>query len=175
MGDVFKEQIVKRKATVKDAAIRVCLIVIVILIFFISSMILQSLSIIITAAALFGAIFIMSYLNVEYEYVFTNGELDIDTIYNKSRRKRLLTAKVNDFEIMAHIDDKNHAAAFGTVQETRDYSSGVPGPDTYMCLLSYKGKKTKLIIEPNEKMLKAIAGSINRRKLFLRPGVVLVS
>ena len=174
MGDVFKEQIVKRKPTFKDTLIRVCLIVLVVLIFFVMIMILGEFAVIITAAAGFGAYYLMSFLNVEYEYVFTNGELDIDTIYNKSRRKRMFSAKVNDFELMAHVEDNNHAAAFGTVQDTRDYSSGVHGPDTYMCLLNYKGKKTKLIFEPNEKMLKAIAGSITRRKLHLRPGVVLI-
>ena len=174
MGDVFKEQIVKRKPTFKDTAIRVCLIVLVILIFFISLMLLQAFAVIITAAAGFGAFFLMSFLSVEYEYVFTNGELDIDAIYNRSRRKRLFTAKVNDFELMAHIDDKAHEGAFNNVQETRDYSSGSPGPDTYVCLTNYNSKKIKLILEPNEKMLKAIAGTISRRKLHLRPGVVLI-
>ena len=175
MGDVFKEQIVKRKTTAKDTIIRICLVILVILIFFVALMVIPSLAVIIAAAAGFGAFVIMGFLNVEYEYVFTNGELDIDAIYNKSRRKRLFTAKVNDFEIMAHIEDRNHEGAFNNIQEFRDYSSGNPGPDTYVCLLNYNSKRLKLIIEPNEKMLKAIAGSINRRKLHLRPGVVLVS
>jgi len=174
LGDVFKEQIVKRKPTVKDTVIRVLLIVLVILIFFASALLVQALAVVITAVAAFGAFYLMSFLSVEYEYIFTNGELDIDIIYNKSRRKRQLSTKVNDFEIMAHIDDKNHESVFTMAQETRDYSSGVHGQDTYMCMLTLKGKKVKLIIEPNEKMLKAIAGSITRRKLHLRPGVVLV-
>jgi len=174
MGDVFKEQIVKRKSTVKDAAIRVCLIILVVLIFFISFMIIPAFAVIITAAAGFGAMFLMSFLRVEYEYVFTNGELDIDAIYNRARRKRQLSANVKEFDIMVHIDDKNHEAELNSAQETKDFTSGEPGPNTYVFLATINSKKTKVIIEPNDMMLKVIAGAIPRRKLHLRPGVVLV-
>ena len=176
MGDVFKEQIVKRKGTAKDAAIRVGLVVAVFLVFFVTLISpLGAFAVVITAAAGFGAFFLMSFLNVEYEYVFTNGELDIDAIYNRSRRKRMMSVKVKDFEIMAHIDDKNHAGEFNGAQEVRDYSSGVPGPDTYAFLAIHNSKKIKVIIEPNEKMLKAISGAMSRRKLHLRPGMIVVS
>jgi len=176
MGDVFKEQIVKRRTTFKDTAIRISLVLSVILIFVATVLVLflQGIGIIITAAATFGAMYLMSFLSVEYEYVYTNGELDIDAIYNKSRRKRLFSAVVKDFEIMAHIDDKNHEHTLTTAQEVKDFSSGLPGPDTYVFLTIINGKKTKVIIEPNEKMLKAISGGISRRKLFLRPGVILI-
>jgi hypothetical protein len=63
---------------------------------------------------------------------------------------------------------------FNNVQETRDYSSGVPGLNTYVFITVYEGKKIKVIIEPNEKMLKAFNGTLTRRNLHLRPGVVLV-
>jgi len=174
MGDVFKEQLVKRKPTLKDTAIKGCLVAVVILIFLISFLFLAGFAIIVTAIAGFGAAFLMSYLNVEYEYIFTNGELDIDAVYNRSRRKRLFSGNVKDFDIMAHIDDKVREGDFSGAQETKDYSSGVPGPDSYAFLAVIKGKRTKVIIEPNEKMLKAIANTMTRRKLHLRPGVVLV-
>jgi len=109
MGDVFKEQIVKRKQTVKDTAIKICLIVLVILIFFVTMMSpLGPFAVIITAAAGFGAYYLMTFLSVEYEYVFTNGELDVDAIYSRARRKRLMSVVVKDFELMIHIDDRNH-------------------------------------------------------------------
>ena len=174
MGDVFKEQLVKRKSTFKDSAIKVCLVLVVVLIFMISFLFLQGFAIIVTAVAGFGAAFLMSFLNVEYEYIFTNGELDIDAIYNRSRRKRMFSGNVKNFEIMAHIDDRMREGEFSSAQEIKDFSSGVPGPETYAFLAVIKGKKTKVIIEPNEKMLKALANVISRRKLFLRPGVVFV-
>ena len=39
-------------------------------------------------ALLYGAYYINCSFNVEFEYILTNGELDIDKISNKKRRKR---------------------------------------------------------------------------------------
>ncbi|MCL1843570.1 MAG: hypothetical protein FWF79_07135 [Defluviitaleaceae bacterium] len=179
MGDVFNEQIVKRQSSVKDTAIKVCLWIIALFIgftafLFLGSMGFGAIGFLVIFAAGYAAVFFSGYLKVEYEYAFTSGELDIDAIYDRSRRKRLMSVKVSEFEIMAHIDDKAHEHSFSTAQATLDYSSGVTGPATYVFLTTYNSKKTKVIIEPNDKMLKAISGAITRRKLHLRPGVVLI-
>jgi len=168
MGDIFKEQLVKRKQTTKDTAIRVCLVVLVVLIFFLAILTIGAFAIIITAAAGFGAAYLMSFFKVEYEYVFTNGELDIDIIYNKSRRKRLFSAHVSEIEIMAHIDDKIRAGEFTGFQEILDYSTGEITQDTYVFMINHKNKRAKVIISPNEKMQKAISTALGRRKFHPR-------
>ena len=168
MGDIFKEQIVKRKQTAKDVAIRICLVVLVILIFFVMLYLIGQFAVMVVFAAGFGAAYLASFLRVEYEYVFTNGELDIDVIYNQSRRKRVFSAPVSDIEIMAHVDDKAHAHEFQNYQELKDYSSGEVTNDTYAFMLNYKTKRTKIIIEPNEKMIKAISGVLTRRKFHVK-------
>ena len=105
---------------------------------------------------------------MEYEYIFTNGDLDIDVIYNRSRRKRIFTTNMKDIELMAHIEDNNKAGEFHGAQETKNFSSGVNGPDTYVFLTTHNNKRVKIIFEPNEMMLKAISQVVTRRKLFLR-------
>ncbi|MCL2199945.1 MAG: DUF6106 family protein [Defluviitaleaceae bacterium] len=175
MGDVFKEQIVKRQSTFRDMLIKACLVILVLLVGLIVLINSPQLGVLVIFALGFGARFLMSYLSVEYEYVFTNGELDIDIIYDRARRKRVFSSHVKQIEIMAHIDDKNHEGAFGSAQETRDYSGGVPGPNTYVFLIAHESKKLKVIIEPNDKMLKAISTTLTRNKLHLRPGVILTS
>ena len=168
MGDVFKEQIVQRKQTAKDVAIRICLGILVVLIFFVSTAIgLAQFSVLVTAAAAFGAAYLMSFLKVEYEYIFTNGELDIDVIYNRSRRKRVFSANVKDFDIMSHVENKTHAGSFENFQDFRDYSSGEVTSSTYAFMINYNSKQTKILIEPNEKMLKAIGGTLSRSKLHM--------
>ena len=170
MGDVFKEQIVKRNPTGMDVIKRTGLILLVVIVFIacIGIPMLTPFTPIITLAVGFGAFFLNGYLKVEYEYIFTNGELDIDVIYNRSRRKRLFSTSVKSFEIMAHVDDMNHAGSFNRAHEIHDYSSGVKGPNTYAFLANYNNKQLKVIIEPNEKMMDAIKGSIPRSKLHLR-------
>ena len=174
MGDVFNEQIVKKQGNFTDTLKRMGIVSLIFVIFFVSFTFVAAFAVFIGAAAVFGGMFLMSYLNVEYEYVYTNGELDIDIIYNRARRKRLFSTVVKDFEIMAHVEDKTYAGAFGGAQEIINCHSGEIGPNTYAFLTTIKGKRSKVIFEPNEKMLKAISTSLSRRKMHLRPGVVLL-
>jgi hypothetical protein len=168
MGDVFKEQIVKRKQTTKNTIIRIVLIFAVTMVFFISFALgLGPLAVLLTGGAIFGALYIHSFFVVEYEYVFTNGELDIDVIYNRSRRKRVFSAHVNAIEVMAHVENKNHIREFDSSQETRDYTSGTVTESTYAFLIPLEGKRLKVIIEPNEKMLAAFKTVISPRKLHI--------
>jgi len=170
MGDIFKEQIVKRQPSRKDMLIRIGLIIVVFLIILIVLAMpgLMTFAPIIVLAVIFGAWYAMSFLKVEYEYAFTDGELDIDVIYNRSRRKRVFSARVNDFIIMAHVEDTAHAGEFQGAQDFKDYSSGVVSADTYAFLTNYNGKRTKIIIDPNPVMLKAMAGVLTRRRLHVK-------
>jgi len=168
MNSVFKEQIVKRQSTIKDMFLRIGLVIAALLISMIALIVLEGFGTFIAMGAIFGAWFLMSYLKVEYEYAFTDGELDIDVIYNRSRRKRLFTARVNDFEIMAHVQDNTHMGSFHNAQETRDFTSGVTNDNTYAFLLNHNGKRLKVIIEPNDVMLKAIATVLTRRRLHVK-------
>jgi len=169
MNDVFKEQIVKRKPATMDHLKRVGLILAVLVVTVLAFSIAPQFAPVVVIAAGFGAWFLMSFLRKEYEYAFTDGELDIDVIYNRSRRKRLFSARVNDFEIMAHVEDKMRMGEFQGAVETLDYSSGEVNNDTYAFLINYKGKRTKIIIEPNAVMLKALATVLTRRRLHLKP------
>jgi len=168
--DVFKEQIVKRKPTMLDSIKRAGLIFVVVAVAFTTFAVpgLNVFAPIIIIAVGFGAFYLNAFLNVEYEYVFTSGDLDIDAIYDKRRRKRLFSARVNDIDIMAPIEDTVQSGSFNNASETNDYSSGVAGPDTYAFMINLKGKRVKIIFEPNDKMMDTIKGSMSRNKLQLR-------
>ncbi len=168
MDDIFNEQLVKRGATKRDITLRVGLYTFAVVLMMLGILFLGPLGIVLIFVIYLGAYYLNSMLNVEYEYIFTNGELDIDCIYSKSRRKRMCTVNLADVEIMAHIDDKNNISQFNTAQETKDYSGGNVNQNTYCLLTVYKGKKTKFIIEPNENMLKAFSRYLTPRKLFIK-------
>ena len=40
-------------------------------------------------------------LEVEYEYLYVNGELDIDAIYSKQKRKKMGSYDASELEILA--------------------------------------------------------------------------
>lgn len=174
MGDIFKEQLVKRETSLKDVSIKVGSVILalfVCLLVFIatsSSMIPSSLMPFITIAIAFAEYYFISMKNIEYEYIFTNGELDIDCIYNKNKRKRVFSAEAKSFEIFAHVEDKSHESVFDTATEKKDYSSGKIKDNTYVFVCNYKGKKMKITFEPNESLLKAITPYLGQKNFLKR-------
>jgi len=169
MNDVFKEQLIKRKPNTADTMKKVGIIFAALIIlavpFFVTALqqYIGMFYIFLLILVGFGVYMLFSFFNIEYEYAYTNGELDIDIIYSKSRRKRVFSGTVKDFEIMVCALNKEQRM---NAQETRDYSSGTMSPNVFAFLTSYKGKRLKILIEPNEKMLAAITATLSPRKFI---------
>lgn len=170
MGDIFKEQMIKKLPSTKDMVLKALIIGGAAIVVVAGFLFIQIIAPVLAAGVIFLAYYGIGMLNVEYEYIFTNGELDIDCIYAKSRRKRVFNATVKDFEIMAHVEDKEHLHDFDSAVEVKDYSTGKVTENTFAFLYTYKGKRTKFIIEPNDTILKAFSMSMARRNFFGKPG-----
>lgn len=166
LNDVFKEQLVKKEPDRKDLVKKAGIIGVAVLLAVAACFLVPGFAAFIIAAVAFGAHYCLGFLKVEYEYVLTNGELDIDCVYNMSKRKRVFSGDVKSFEIMAQLEDKTHEGDFRVAQETRDYSSGKISENTYAFLTTYKDKRLKVIIEPNEKLLQAFSAFLPPRKLI---------
>lgn len=104
--DVFIEQLVKRKSSPLQFLLKTAIVVFALILFFaliILAPYLQSLSgmmIIGAAGILYGTYYLLSSMNVEYEYISTNGDLDIDKIIAKRKRKRILSVNCKDMEFL---------------------------------------------------------------------------
>lgn len=169
MGDIFKEQLVKREADFKSLLIKSGIIagaIFIILIAYMFSGIgfVRVILPFLVLGIIVGAYYLFTMQNVEYEYIYTNGELDIDCVVNKSRRKRVFSADVRAIEIMVHIEDKEYENEFKSLQQTLDFSSSKITSDTYIAKLPYNNKMVKLIIEPNESIQEAMMLVLTPRK-----------
>ena len=58
-----------------------------------------------------GLYFLKKNYYVEYEYNFTNGDIDVDKIYEMKKRKRVITFSVKDLELLAP-EGSNHVKDF---------------------------------------------------------------
>lgn len=166
--DVFKEQLVKREANNKSRAIQIGLLAAAAFLSAIAFLFLGMLSLVLMAIFFYVAYYFAIKQNVEYEYVFTNGELDIDAIYNRAKRKRILSIDLRNAELLAHVNDKAHENTFLGVQVLKDFSSGVIKDNTYQIIIPINGTRTKVRLEPNESLLTAFRQSISPRKMFLK-------
>lgn len=52
--------------------------------------------------------YLISLRKIEYEYAFTNGELDIDKIIAQRKRKRVFSASCRDFEAFGKLDSEKY-------------------------------------------------------------------
>ncbi len=173
MGDVFKEQIVKKSFGKKEIAIMAMSVAGALALFIISSIIpvVNQFLVFVIFIEIYLLYFIFSRLNKEYEYIFTNGELDIDIIFNKSKRKHAFSVQVSDFELIAPVNDGAYVNTFKQAAVVLDFTGGVNKPNTYAALTVINGKKTKIIFEPDENMVKALSTAISPRK-FIRTSLI---
>ena len=165
MKDVFKEQLVKRRSDIRTTMAKAGLvsgaIFLVIIIAFIE--VLSFFFPILLVGIIFGTYLVFRRFNIEYEYILTNNELDIDIIYGKSRRKRIFSANVRDFEAFRKTGSTEMDHSFSGANAKADYSSG-PGSNAprYEFVTAYKGKRMRIVFEPNENLLSSIIPQLKR-------------
>ena len=143
MNDALYEQLVTRKSRPMDLVIRILCIAALVVVLCGGMLFIGSLAVLVTI--LLGVLiyyFVFPKLDVEYEYTLLNHDLEIDAIYSKSKRKKLMTLDIQQAEIIApknsHRLDSVHA---GTGEGT--YAIVIPAEQTMSCIL----------IDPDEKML----------------------
>lgn len=157
-NDVFNEQLVKKETTVKDNLIKLGIGVGFVAIFMLLSTFEFFVGIMIPVLFLFIflAWFVIKRMNVEFEYIFTNGDIDIDKISDRTKRKHLLTIDSRTIEKVVSMKNQRAVETLGSASKTYDVSSGKILDNTYCFICESEGKKIKIIFEPNEKMYHAI-------------------
>ena len=104
-------------------------------------------SLFIIVGIFYGAYYLMTGVDAEYEYILTNGDLDIDKIIGKRKRKRLVSASIDSF------------TAFGKLSEAGDFSgttvlaSGSEGEAYYADFVHKTEGNVRIIFTPNERIL----------------------
>ncbi len=92
--------------------------------------------------------------DVEYEYILTNGELDVDKITNKRRRKRLMTIHCKSFTAFARVGNmeflQEENGEFARVIDASAKSSAL---EDYYAVFYKNGQKIKLVFNPTQKMI----------------------
>ncbi len=97
-------------------------------------------------------IWLLSGVNVEYEYIITNNEMDIDKIIGRRKRKRMITVDISKATEFGTFPSEEEVDADATVHAT----SGVE-KDAHYLLVEHSGYGTvKVIFNPNERMREAI-------------------
>ncbi|PHV69953.1 hypothetical protein CS063_13305 [Sporanaerobium hydrogeniformans] len=154
MAEIFKEYLIKQKKSSKDVLMQTLIMgaaaVLIIIAFLLGGAFLGPVIILIV---LFGAGTLFIKFNREYEYILTNNELDIDVIYNKSKRKRVTTIDMKKIEAMVSIKDTNNQGKIERFNKLINASDNNDGADTYAIISSQDNTLCKILITPNASFL----------------------
>lgn len=161
--DVFVEQLVKKPADGKTLALKILIAfgVILVSLFCLYLMLIGIvLALLLIFAAIYGGFYLISGLNAEYEYIVTNGEIDIDKIIAKRKRKRLITAKPSKFEAFGKLADAAPVSGITVVE-----ANGIAdeeAEDYYIDFTHDSFGKVRLIFTPTERTLEAVTPFLPR-------------
>ena len=149
MGDFYTEQLVKKQTTMKDVFLKALLVAFAIASVFVVFMF--PLALIVPVIVIAAVVFLIRRLDVEYEYLYVNGDLDIDKIMHKAKRKRMFSANVSNMELLA----PESAGELNQYRNARvvDLSSGAPDARRYVFVTAENGQVTKLIFEPDDTII----------------------
>lgn len=170
--DIFVEQLVKKQRTTRDNLITILIIAAVFIIplgFFALGAIVNFYFGFIAFASLiaciYGAWYLISSQNLEYEYSITNNNLTIDKVIAKRKRKKLTSVDVKSIERLekfkgSDLDNKPFDKVFN--------AQGVENSDDVYAATYYTEKfgKCILLFSPEDKILNAM-------KPFLKKDIVL--
>jgi len=165
MMDSFVEQIVVKKSETKDNLKRFGLVVvgsILCFLFMVVPMMIPALApflfffVLIAFGIIFGAWVLIQGTFIEYEYIVTNNELDIDKIIARKRRKRLITIKINKAEDWGTYTAGKENSALVTVQAHDCSYVNL----WYIIAVHERHGKTAVLFSPNRAVLEAVNKSV---------------
>ena len=163
MSDLYTEVMVEKKFTGKDMAVKVGLIFLTVLAA-VAGLTIIPIALVVALALGIADYLIIPKLNVEYEYVYVNGELDIDKIYSKSKRKKGASFDLGKMEIMAPVNSHQLDSHRNNPNiKTIDYSSGMDNAKVYAVIVPGDKEMHRLLFEPDEVMIKDIRNRMPRK------------
>ena len=163
MGETYIEQLIKQKMTTatlfKIAGLLLAEVASIgVVVLFIPQFFILPLLV------LFGVIFFIKRIScVEFEYIYCNGEVDIDRILGMESRKRFVSIDARKMEILAPVG----ASALAPYKDLKVYDCSTnTGAHAYEVVTERKGKKVRIIFEPNKEILDGLRLYAPRKVLW---------
>ncbi len=153
--DTFFEQIVKKKKTAMEwGGIVATMVIAVVLAVVLLMLNFPLLSPLLVIGVGYGAWWLVTGLNAEYEYCVTNGDIDIDLIVAKRKRKRIVSVVGRKVESLLPYD----AAKVDEKAYQRVVIAAPSKKETGLWCFTYHSKKnghTLVVFQPEQRVLRA--------------------
>jgi hypothetical protein len=167
-NDTFVEEAVKSKETSKDKVRKSCFITVdILLLCFVVIGVFTLISAVLLIIFGILTIIILGNKNIEYEYDYTNGSLEIAKIINNEKRKKVVSIESSEVKMVAAVGT-NESLKYDHVQlKTYDCSAHDEEVKDYILVAhsEAKGNDFKVIFSPTDKLLNAME-RYNKRDIY---------
>lgn len=162
MNEYLIEQLVKRRETSATTVKKAGMLAVTVL----SASLILFHPMLIWVTVILGVVdsFLFKRLNLEFEYIYFNGDIDIDKIMSMQSRKRVFSSNITEMEVIAWS---------GSVElqqyqryKVLDFSTQNPDDKLYEMVIKFKGEPVRVLFNPNEKILDEMK-NMAPRKVFI--------
>lgn len=153
MNESYAEAGVKRNKTMKSYLAMVGIIFAIVVVFIVGGMFLGSLATFVAMLGIVGCVYLFPRFNVEYEYIYCDGQIDFDRITGNAKRKTVLRIDFEKVEMIAPVN--SHALDnFKNMQVTvKDFTSLKPDAKAFAIICHSEKGNMRILFEPSEKMV----------------------
>ncbi len=162
MNETYVECLIKKKSNPIKNFLRALTIMLAVAFIFLGFIFSPALIVGLLMAVI--AYFVYMNAELEYEYLYLDKELTVDKVMAKTKRKRVAQYDLNRMEIFAPVNSYHLDSFKNRNAKSVDYSSGEAKQSEARYVMYYDSGE-KVILEPNEDMIKAIK-NIAPRKVF---------
>lgn len=153
--DLFIEEIVKHKRTNKEMLMVAGIVTAAIILLMLSTLLtnirfVASFWFFIAIAIVYAAFVLIRNTNVEYEYILTNSDLDIDKIIARRSRKRVAEISLNHIEIMAPLWENENDQNIKVIDCTGNRQTTVYKIDMFK-----DSEKIRVLFQPTDKIIES--------------------
>jgi len=163
--DTFIEQIVPKKKDGKEKLIIALILIAFVLVLFLAyvfgriSFVMPLIPFVLLGSG-YGGWYLITAQNKEFEYCVTNGDIDIDLIIARRKRKRLVSVAGRKVESLLPYD-----AAKSTVGYQRVVIAAASLQEQGLWCFTYHSKKngsTLVVFQPEQRVLNALYGGVSK-------------
>ena len=163
MNDFYTEQLVYQRPTTRTYAFKILLIVLTV-ISFLAMTLIPVIGTMFFVVMLLVDFYCYKNMDLEFEYLYVNGELDIDKIMGKQKRKRIFSTSIKELEVIAP-QGHDQLRCFRPTK-TVNCSSMIQENKKYEMIISQHGQQVKVIFEPNATILEGMKMLAPRKVFF---------
>ena len=154
MNGLYTEHIVKRNLSPLQQVGKIAMIAVSAILLLGGFMLASGILAILGIAAVAACYFLYPMFNIEYEYVFVDGQIDFDRISGGQKRKNMLRLDLDNIEVMAP-ENSHRLDGYRNQQgtEKKDFTSGTAQGNRYCIFLAQNGSKLMVVFEPSDKII----------------------